>query len=248
MTDNVLANNTVSQNQNITQNESSVTAAPAPKVPRTYSEEEVNGIVGDKKQKAYQKGYETALAELEKKKESQNDAAQQNQNASSSLGGISQLTPDKINELIDKRVQESIQQKENERSGQQFYNQFVSKMAKGKADYSDFEEKVAPLRLDNNPDIAQLANSFENTSDIMYHFGNNPAVMTTIAVMARTVSPQVAYAEMQKISNALKSNQEALKNKPVVNNPLSQIKPSTVGADNGKKTISDLRKQSYLKA
>jgi hypothetical protein len=51
---------------------------------------------------------------------------------------------------------------------------------------------------------------------------------------------------MTKLVASIKANDEA-KNTPDVEEPYTQVKPSTVSTDNGSSSIRDLRKKSWAK-
>lgn len=212
---------TTSQNQNVasTQNVSTPTSAPAPKL---YTDDEVNKIVGEKKQKAYEHGRQEALAGL------------QNQSTvnQTPVNTPQQLTPEQEKRIAD----QAYQRMQND----QLVNQFALKMTQGQQKYSDFEKVVTPLQFNTIPKVVQIANGFENTADIMYDLGKNPAKVSNLMVLAE-INPHLAYQEMQRLSDSIKKNETAIANQQDVKAPLGQIKPSNVGAGSGKMTSAERR-------
>lgn len=224
----------VSQNQNVQQPAPAPVSAPSTPATQTrvYTEDEVNGIIGAKKQKAYDKGYETAKSELTQQ------PVQPTQQPS--------LTPESVKEMAKAEAKAEYEQQQNQARANQFVQQFSAKMEAGKEKYDDFEPTVASLQLHTIPDIVQLANVFDNTKEIMYDLGKNKSKVASFLVLAKT-APHLAYQEMQALSESIKKNESSLANQKNVSPPLSQIKPSTVGTDNGERTITDLRQEDYLR-
>ena len=103
------------------------------------------------------------------------------------------------------------------------------------------------LELSTIPEVVQLANTVDNTADVMYELGKNPHKVASLLTLTRYGNVKLAYAETKKLSDSIKQNQNALQ-QPVPPEPLSQLKPSNVGTDNGVLTVRELRKQSHLRA
>jgi hypothetical protein len=240
MTEQVLAD-TNSQNQ------VNVSPAPASTPPVSHgtvgekmlSQTEVNEIVGRTKSEAEQRAYERAKRELSTQPQSTVQASPQSQQ---SIGGMQQQTPEELNKLIDQRLAQQSQAS----AASQFVNSFIQKMDAGKTKYSDFEQSVAKLNLQNIPDIVQLAHTTENTADVMYDLSKNPQNVIKIRELNQ-ISPQLAFEEMQKLSASIKQN-EAAANQKTANEPLGQVKPSTTCTDNGSLSVRDYKKASWAKA
>jgi hypothetical protein len=79
----------------------------------------------------------------------------------------------------------------------------------------------------------------------MYELGRNPGKVASLTTLAY-INPQLAKLEMKKLADSIKTNEQASE-APNVNEPLSQVKPSTVGKDNGSNTVSDLRRKSWAR-
>jgi hypothetical protein len=58
----------------------------------------------------------------------------------------------------------------------------------------------------------------------------------------------MARNEIAKLSQSIKTNDEAKKNLQEAQDPLNRLKPSPVGTDNGTKTVRDFKSANYLKA
>lgn len=248
MTENSTTN--VSQQPNLSSEPASIPAAPAP-VEKMLRQTEVNELVGRTKHDAYEKGRQEALAELQRQPTSQ-------PTINSSIGGIQQqnLSPTDINKLVTDKVQE-INQAQQQEAQRKFYEQQGAKLANdinqklegAKSRYQDFDQVVKREDLAHIPEILLLANNLDNTGDVVYDLMKNPTKLASInanlTASKMNNSPyfqQLALRQMQEMSQSIKQNQSAIANQPHINEPLSQVNPSTVGVDSGSRTVSDIRK------
>lgn len=245
MTDGLVTENASSQNVSSPVVSTSATTsvdATAPVVEKPQEkllkQSEVNEIVGSAKREAYEKGKRESLAEYQK---SQALVQQPNYNANQTIGGMSQLSDEKIRQLINEEAQTMT----NMAVAQKIANEFTQKMMAAKDKYPDFEQVVGELNLVDMPQIVNWANSLDNTADVMYELAKYPEKLSSVTVLAYT-NPRKATVLLQKLSDSIKQNESALK-QPSASEPLSQIKPSTTGTDNGSRTVSDLRKQPWLR-
>lgn len=240
----------------ISQPESNVNVnVPANTPSRSYSEEEVNKIVGGKKQKAYDQGYETARNELLKQ---QNTVTQQptTNPSQQSFGGMPQMSQADLDKLVTDKVQSIAQQQQQQahneywqQQGQEIASQINAKLEKGKALYDDYDKVVTPGAVKDIANVALLANKVDNTADVMYDLMKNPSKLIQIETLldkARNEKSQyhldLANQMLRDLSTSITANKTAAANQPHINKPLSQVNPSNVGADNGSRTVSDIRK------
>lgn len=200
---------------------------------KLLKQSEVNELVGRVKHDAYSKGLRDAQSTPP-----QQAAAQPQQ----SMGGMPGITEDHIRQMIADEAQ-----KQNQMAAvHNVLSNFASQMSTGKTKYSDFDETVANLGdLKNIPHVVQLAAESGIAGDVMYELGRNPGKVATLTTLAY-VNPHLAKLEMKKLSDSIKTNQDASKS-PDVAEPLSQVKPSAVGTDNGSNTVKDLRRKSWAK-
>lgn len=198
------------------------------KLEKVLKQSEVNELVGRVKHEAYSKGQRDALAQ---------SVPANNQG----LGGMPDMSDDKVRQLI----AEEAQKQHHQASAMKVAQDFVSKMESGKSKHDDFEQTVAELDLQTIPHIVQLATGMDNTADIMYELGRNPGKVATLTTLAY-VNPRLAQIEMQKLSKSLKDNDDAA-NAESPNEPLSRITSSMAGKDNGSNTIRDLRKKAWAR-
>lgn len=240
MTENGQLNETGLQNQSAQSVTPQISSQPTQAQPRTYTEDEVNRIIGAKKDKAYEKGYETARSEYSQNSYQGNFSPEQLiERAKQEAIAAAKAELEQQQQAMNQQYQQAHRQK--------VANEFLTKMQSGMKKHEDFEAVVTSLRLDLLPNqLIELANAFENTDDIMYDLGKNPTkVGTILSLMEKT--PHLAYAQMQQLSQSIKKNEEAKANQKNVSEPLSQIQPSTIGSDNGPRTIQDWKNQPWLR-
>jgi hypothetical protein len=131
-------------------------------------------------------------------------------------------------------------------------HEFMSKIDAGKSEYSDFDETLSNIPLEKIPHIVQLAAGVDNTAGVMYELAQNPTKISSIYSLLAIdfeaqksgINSNLARKEIQKLSESIRLNKEA-KQAKTSNAPLSQLKSSLVGLDNGSddsKTVSDFRK------
>ncbi len=211
-------------------------ASPTPSE-KLFSQSELDRIVGrtraEVRDEYYNRGKQDAL--------SQNSRQQPESSPSASMGGINQISPDEIDKIVEQKIRE----RSDAQTANQIAYDFIGKMKSGKDKYSDFEETVAQLNLPAHPQMIYWANSLDNTADVVYEIAKNPEKFASILMLSQT-TPELARRKMQELSSSIKKNDEAQK-QPHVSEPLSQLKPSTVGMDNGSMTVRDLRKQPWLR-
>lgn len=202
---------------------------------------EVNKIAArvreETRNEAYHRAKQDAMAELQSKQ--QPYTSQPNP----TMGGMEQVTPDSINRLVEQKINE----RDNSFRAHQILQEFDQKMRVGKDKYPDFESTVGQLNLVAAPQLVPMANSLDNAADVMYDIAKNPHKYAQLITLTHT-SPELAKQEMRRLSDSIKAN-EAAKNAPTPNEPLSEPKHSNVvGTDNGSMKVRDLRRQPWLKA
>ena len=197
---------------------------PAPQAPeKTFTERQVNDIVKARLQRA-QAPEPTQSVDLEEVRrvaaEAAREAAQQEHESAQK-----------------KQVNEFYQ-----REGARVQNEFASKMNAVKEKYADFDTTVSGFPFTSFPNSLIVSNGFDNTGDIMMELVKNPTKLEQLeSLAARDPSMTLIKREMQRISDSIKINEKATSAK-TANAPLSQITPSSIGADNGSPTLNDLKR------
>lgn len=147
----------------------------------------------------------------------------------------------KQQEEQEKRDREQIEHEVN-----QVAQQYFGKMAQGKEMYEDFEAMTADFNPAEFPQLVFLANQMDNTPAIIYELRKNPGKLADLAVLVEK-SPNMARSEIAKLSESIKRNDEAKRNLQEPQDPLNRLKPSPAGTDNGKMTVRDYKKASFLR-
>ncbi len=198
---------------------------------------EVNEITGHVRKEAYEKGKRDAANEYQKTV----SAPSVNANVTQSIGGVNQLPDEQIRRLINEEAQKMSQMA----VAQKIAQDFTQKLVTAKDKYEDFEQQVSELDLASMPHIVDWANSLDNTADVIYHLAKYPEKLASVTYLAKE-NPRKAAKLLHSLSDSIKQNETA-KNQPSVAEPLSQVRPSTTGTDNGSMSVSDYRKQSWLR-
>lgn len=214
----------------------------------------VSKIVERERQKAFEKGKQEALMELQQQQSVQQEQPPQQQQqqmqqpANVGIGGMQQMSQADIERLINERapqlLQQQLEQKAAEFKNQQLINDFVNKMQAAEERYPGLEKELNELEYDKPGmmELIQLANSMENTGDVMKEMIDHPMKMAGIINLIYS-QPRKALQEMSKLSNSIKTNQEALKQDAQARDPMSQLKPSqNIGTDDSSMSVSEFRK------
>lgn len=218
--------------------------APAEKL---VPQSEVNDIVHKRTAAAIEKTRRETTEEVKRQYESQ-----LTQSKSSSMGGMTQPGSEEIQRMIEESTQKTLSKVIEENRQQYLHDEykkdvdnFLSKIDASKDRYPDLKDKIAELGLPTVASVVSIVNSFDNTADIMNDLAENPLKLIQIQALYKA-NPTLALKEMNKMSESIKKNQNAL-SMDSVDKPLRRITPSNSGMDNGSSTISNLRKNKWLK-
>jgi hypothetical protein len=165
----------------------------------------------------------------------------QNVDAQAIQQQVMQLMQQKMQEDEAKRHQEQLEKEVNEVA-----QNYFGKLAQGKEMYEDFDAVTANFDPAAFPQLVYLATQADNTAAIIYELQKNPSKLATLATLVEK-SPSMARAELAKLSQSIKTNEDAKKNLQEAQDPLTRLKPSPVGTDNGTKTVRDFKAANYLK-
>ena len=171
----------------------------------------------------------------------QQQQGQQGPEAQQIMQQVMQQLAQKQQEEQEKREREQIEQEVN-----QVAQQYFGKMAQGKEIFEDFEAITADFNPAEFPQLVFLANQMDNTPAIIYELRKNPGKLADLAVLVEK-SPNMARSELAKLSESIKRNDEAKRNLQEAQDPLTRLKPSPVGTDNGTKNVRDYKTAPYLK-
>jgi hypothetical protein len=218
--------------------------APAPQAPvaeRTLTQSEVDRLIGEKKAAAYERGRQDALSEHQRSVSTQQSTPTQHQQ---SVGGMPQLTEQQIRQMIADNIAQ-----ENARAKQETYaanivQNLMGKVEAAKKKFPDIEQKLAGMGLEKMPEVLGICANFDNAAEILLHLRDNPLKKAGFLTLA-THNPQEAYTAMAELAQSLRQNDTPRKE---VDAPLSQMKASPVGMDNGEpESIDYFKSQDWLR-
>lgn len=224
----------------------SATVEVQPKAPeKMLSQSDVNKIVG----RTRQEERERMEREFARRQQGQQNSAtssaspqaQTVQQSQQGIGGMPAVDEDRVRQLYREEAERHAYEAMNNRVA----NDFVSKIDSAKNKYQDFDQVTEDLKIMNLPmNYVHIFNEFDNAGDMLYDLGKNPEKLGPIVPLF--YDPVLAKKALRKLSESIKANEAALQHKPA-NQPLSQVTASPTGVDSGKSTISDLRKQPWLR-
>lgn len=164
-----------------------------------------------------------------------------------------QVDPQVIQQQVMQMMQQKMQEDEARRHKEQLEKEvndvaqnYFGKLAQGKDLYEDFEAVTADFDPAAFPQLVYLATQSDNTAAIIYELQKNPAKLAQLSVLVDK-SPAMARNELSKLSQSIKTNEDAKRNLQETQTPLNRMKSSTVGTDNGKMTLRDYKKAPFLR-
>ncbi len=176
------------------------------------------------------------------------------------LGGMPQENMGDIEEKVFNRILEHANKlkEEEERQAREYHmaqhkakleeeaGNYLTKVALGKEKISDFEDVMKDFDASAFPQLALLAGRMDNTAEIMYELTKNPEKLARLDHLA-TRSEKLATKELEKLSQSIAKNEQAMLDNVTTNAPLSRLKSSTAGADSGKMGLKDYKSADWLR-
>lgn len=209
------------------------------------SKSTVSKIVERERQKAFEKGKQEALMQLQQEQQqapAEAQAPMAHSQQAGSLGGMQQMSQADIERQIAERIPQALQEHVNQMQNKQAVEAFVQKMQAAETRYPGLEAKLNDLDYEHLAPVVHLANNMENTADIMKELVDNPSKMANLTILMHT-QPKMAQKAMQELSTSIKTNQDAIAQEKQAQDPMSQLKPSSsAGMDNSAMSVSDFRK------
>lgn len=200
----------------------------APVQEKLLKQSEVNDIVGRAKHEAVERFKREQSRQVDPNTETRNI----------SHDDIRRMAAEEASRLRNEWVQEQ-QRIAGEKDAERIAGEFFTKLGTGKERYQDFDKTIENVDFAAIPNIVQLSNMVDNTADVMYELAKNPSKIATLQQLI-SISPKLAYSEMQRLSSSIKDNAN-VSNYKSPNDPLSQMKPSNTGTDAGALTVTSLR-------
>ena len=211
--------------------------SPKPVQEKTFTQSQVQAIAAKEKRLAEEK----TEARLRAEYNSRLSQPSQPQN----IGGMPQVSSEEIQRLIRQEaynMSRDHQAKEIERN-------WYSAMDAEKLADPEFAELYDAIGIEQQPNLVIAMAGMENKAQVVKDLAKNPSKYANILTLANGGSPKLAQMELSKLSASIKANEDA-KKQPKVDAPLSQIKPSNIGGDDGNysnMSTTDFRNQSWLR-
>ena len=163
--------------------------------------------------------------------------------------GLSPEVQAQVMQMLQQKQQEDERKRHAEQIEQevkQVADQYFGKMAAGKDMFEDFEAITADFNPAEFPQLVFLANQMDNTPAVIYELSKNPGKLADLVTLVEK-SPSMARAQMAKLSQSIKRNEDAKSGLQEAQDPLDRLKPSPTGTDGKKSGIRDFKQASYLR-
>ena len=153
-----------------------------------------------------------------------------------------------IYQQVQERFNQEMQQRQIKTEMDRIANSYLSKMEQGKGSYDDFEDVTKDFDPTAFPQLTYLVAGMDNAADVIYDLSRNPLKLAGLDRLAEK-NPRQAQAELLKLSRSITENRQAKADEDSNNvaEPLDRLQSSRVSGSNGKKGITDLRNQSWLR-
>jgi hypothetical protein len=212
-----------------------------------FNQRQVSDVVKRERERAYEKGRKEALMQMQQQQDVapvQQPQMQQSQMPQQGLGGMPQLSQEDVQRMIAEQAPQALQAQFQQLKQDHLVNTFVGKMQVAEQKYPGLEAELNQLNY-NDPRMhafIEMANSFDNTGDIMKEVIDNPHKLTSLLADVRD-QPYIAQKQMQSLSQSIKQNETAKVQESQARDPMSQLKSSsTASTDDSQMSVSDYRK------
>ncbi len=215
-----------------------------------FNRRQLSDVAKRERLKGIEQGKRQAMQELQQQQQAQQpgaDVAPQVQQQPTpqaqpnSLGGMQQMSPDQIRQMIAQEAPRALQEHANAMQQKQLVDSFVAKMQAAETKYPGLESKLNELDYSTIAPLIKMANEMENTGDIMNELIENPMKMGNLVSLLYT-QPKMAAKAIQSLSNSIKTNVDAEAAEKSVQQPYGQVKSSlSSGKDDGDMSVSDFR-------
>lgn len=209
----------------------------APPAERMIPQSQVSKIAAREAREAAEKARSDERTRMEReyaqRSASQPPPGQQQQ---PSLGGMQQHSEEDIRRMIQQEAWKLSQME----VATQIERDWTSTMNAEKERDPEFADLYEALNIEQHPQILLWVNSMDNKAAVVRDIAKNPSKFAQVLMLTHSGSPELAKRELQKLSASIKANEDAQK-QAHADAPLSQIKPSNIGSDNGEMSVSDYR-------
>jgi hypothetical protein len=198
----------------------------------------VNEIVGAIKRSAYDKAYQDALSKVEADRPPPPAKTDD--------------IDDRVSRLVDEKLKQANAESQKATAAsvraanwKNIVTSLQPKVDEAAKKYEDFHE-VTNIDFRKLDYLLEAADKVENSGDVLYHLCKKPSQFREMAMDLKLEDGDpyrdMAMRKLNALSSSLKDNDVAMQ-KDLPRSPLSQIKPSNVGSDNGNPTRAELRRK-----
>jgi len=230
-----------SSSQTVTSSQPPVQSnAPATQDERTFRQQEVSEIVKRAKHDAVESYRKMQTEQPQYLQQKYGDA---NVAQPSNFGEehYRKIAAEEAQKHLDGVRKEALQKSQDEHA-QRTVDNFFNKISAGKEKYKDFDSVTGDVELARFPNVVQLmADHVDNAGDVYYELTKDRTKMAMLEQLA-LMSPKDAIVQARRLSQSIKDNEAASKIR-TPNEPLSQLRPSNTGTDNGAMSVKDYRKK-----
>lgn len=221
-----------------------IESAPLTEEEKMLPQSEVNKLIGTAKSHAEERGRAKAEAEYQQRL---SELQAQKQAAMARGEDTRDIDVDALYQQVHERFNREMQERQLQMHMKEVADAFTSKM-QGQKNYSDFDEVTQGFNAAEFPQIVYLIANMDNAQDIVYELAKNPQKLAYIDYLAQR-SPKTAQTELRKMSSSITSNLAALaeEQQAKTNAPLDRMSPSLKTGSSGQLSVSDLRKQPWLR-
>lgn len=215
---------------------------------KVHSQDELQRIV--KREKAEVE--ERIRREMEAKFAQEINSLKAQQPQSTGLGGMKEpVNVDEIYSKLEAKFEKQMAEKQakmekdqHDASMQRVADNYFAKLKSAGERYNDFDEIVGDFEHENFPQLVYHLSGMENAGDVIYELNKNPAKLEQIDYWLNK-SPQKGLRMLHSLADSIKDNYTAQTEYTPTTPPLSQIKQSNVGMNNGSMSLEDLKQADF---
>lgn len=144
--------------------------------------------------------------------------------------------------------QEKMEKEAQEAELKTLANQYHLKVGKGSKMFDDFNEIMADFDPAAFPELvmATMQMSGDSLNEVLYELAKHPQKVVELDSLLKR-SPKMAERQLEKLVKSAQGNIEAKQNNVEAPAPLSRLKSSSAGADNGNLSVKDFKNMPWLK-
>lgn len=207
---------------------------------KMVSQDDVNRIVAREKAAAAEKARREAELAYQQKLEEIN--------AKRSAGASREGDADTLYQDVKERLAADKEYERKYQEANAIASKYAEKINSARSKYDDFDETISTFNPGVYTNVACLLADMPNGGDVLYELQKNPEKLANVDYLSNR-DPVHAKAVLNKLAMSIQQNQDAVSNSQYnsISSPLDRLSNSRVAGDNGKKTISDLRKMPWAR-